>query len=207
MNRKQGIGDSKTHMTVTDYLRKAFQNILIKIASAFLKVGFSANAVTLLGLAGSIIGAVFIAIDKLVVGGTVFVLMCPFDAIDGTMARLSDCQDNVGGLLDSVVDRYVEMVMLLGILTQFISKMDTVGVVMTFLALSGSFLTSYIRARTEGLGENLKEGVMTRIERLFILILSLLFKLPLIGVIIVAALGNFTAIQRFFIAKKKLTKE
>ena len=57
------------------------------------------------------------------------------------------------------------------------------------------------------MGEEIKEGVMTRIERLFILILSLLFKLPLIGVIIVAALGNFTAIQRFFIAKKKLTKE
>jgi len=60
---------------------------------------------------------------------------------------------------------------------------------------------SYIRARAEGLGVEVKIGILTRVERLFILVLSLFFKQPLIGVIIIALLGNFTALQRFWFAQ------
>jgi len=185
-------------MTITDFLRKKFKKVLISLSSFFLKAGLTPNSITLLGLLGNIVAALFISKGKFLMGGIIASIAGTFDAIDGTMARLSGESSKFGCLLDSLIDRYSEMTLLLGILVYFSSKNNSTGIILVYLALCGSFLVSYIRARAGGLGVEVKKGILTRVERLIILILSLFFNQPLIGVLIIALLGNFTALQRLW---------
>jgi len=188
-------------MTITDFLRKKFNKTLVFVSSLFLKTGLTPNFVTLFGLLGNIGAALFIADGKLVIGGVIASLAGMFDAIDGTMARLLGEPSKFGCLFDSLIDRYSEMTLLFGILVYFSSTNNNTGIFLVYLALCGSFLVSYIRARAEGLGVEVKTGILTRVERLFILVLSLYFKQPLIGVLIIALLGNFTALQRLWFVR------
>ncbi|MCD6576747.1 MAG: CDP-alcohol phosphatidyltransferase family protein [Anaerolineaceae bacterium] len=188
-------------MTITDSLRKIFKNILISVSSFFLKVGLTPNFITLMGLFGNIGAALFISKGNFIVGGTIALLVGTFDAVDGTMARLEEQPSKFGSLFDSLIDRYSEMTLLLGILIYFSSVDNSFGIILVYLALCGSFLVSYIRARAEGLGVEVKIGVLTRVERLLVLVISLLFKQPLIGVLIIAVLGNLTAIQRLWFVR------
>ncbi len=89
----------------------------------------------------------------------------------------------------------------MGILVYFSSIDNDIGIILVYLALCGSFLVSYIRARAEGLGFEVKKGILTRVERLLILVICLLFRHPLIGVLIIAVLGNYTALQRLWFAR------
>jgi len=188
-------------MTVTDFLRKKFNKTLVFVSALFLKIGLTPNFVTLLGLLGNIGAALFIANGRHVIGGVIASLSGTFDAVDGTMARLSGEPSKFGCLFDSLIDRYSEMTLLFGILIYFSSTNNNTGIILVYLALCGSFLVSYIRARAEGLGVEVKAGILTRVERLFILVLSLFFNQPLIGVLIIALLGNFTALQRLLFVR------
>lgn len=188
-------------MTITDFLRERFQKILNSISSFFLKAGLTPNLITLLGLLGNIGAALFISKGKFIIGGIVALVVGSFDAIDGTMARLSGEPSRFGCLFDSLIDRYSEMTLLLGILIHFLSVNHNTGIILVYLALCGSFLVSYIRARAEGLGVEVTKGILTRVERLLILVISLLFRQPLMGVLIIALLGNFTALQRLWFVR------
>jgi CDP-diacylglycerol--glycerol-3-phosphate 3-phosphatidyltransferase len=188
-------------MTITDFLRKKFQKILITVSSFLLKVGLTPNLITILGLLGNIGAALFISKGKFIIGGIIALAVGTFDAIDGTMARLSGEPSKFGCLLDSLIDRYSEMTLLLGILVYFSSINDNTGIILVYLALCGSFLVSYIRARAEGLGVEVRKGILTRVERLLILVICLLFRQPLMGVLIIALLGNFTALQRLWFVR------
>jgi len=188
-------------MTVTDFLRKKFNKKVIFVSSLFLKAGLTPNLITLLGLLGNVGAALFISKGKFITGGIIALVVGTFDAIDGTMARLLGKPSNFGCLLDSLIDRYSEMTLLLGILVYFLSINNDTGIILVYLALCGSFLVSYIRARAEGLEVEVKIGILTRVERLIILIISLLFKQPLLGVLIIALLGNFTALQRLWFVR------
>jgi len=188
-------------MTITDFLRKKFQKILITVSSFLLKAGLTPNLITLLGLLGNIGAALFISKGKFIIGGIIALAVGTFDAIDGTMARLSGEPSKFGCLLDSLIDRYSEMTLLLGILVYFSSINNNTGIILVYLALCGSFLVSYIRARAEGLGVEVRKGILTRVERLLILVICLLFRQPLMGVLIIALLGNFTALQRLWFVR------
>ena len=188
-------------MTITDFLRKKFQKILILISSFFLKAGLTPNLITLLGLLGNIGAALFISKGNFIIGGVVALVAGTFDAIDGTMARLSGEPSKFGCFFDSLIDRYSEMTLLLGILVHFSSINNNTGIILVYLALCGSFLVSYIRARAEGLGVEVRKGILTRVERLLILVISLLFRQPLMGVLVIALLANFTALQRVWFVR------
>ena len=188
-------------MTITDFLRKKFQKILLTVSSCLLKIGLMPNLITLLGLLGNIGAALFISKGKFVIGGIIALAMGTFDAIDGTMARLLGEPSKFGCFFDSLIDRYSEMTLLLGIVVYFSSIDNNIGIILVYLALCGSFLVSYIRARAEGLGVEVRKGILTRVERLLILVISLLFRQPLMGVLIIALLGNFTALQRLWFVR------
>jgi CDP-diacylglycerol--glycerol-3-phosphate 3-phosphatidyltransferase len=188
-------------MTITDFMRKNFNKILVSISSFFLRAGLTPNLITLLGLLGNIGAALFISKGEFIIGGIIASVAGTFDAIDGTMARLSGELSKFGCLFDSLIDRYSEMTLLLGILVHFSSINNHTGIILVYLALCGSFLVSYIRARAEGLGVEVKKGILTRVERLLILVISLLFKQPLMGVLIIALLANFTALQRLWFVR------
>jgi len=188
-------------MTITDFLRNKFQKILIPVSSFFLKAGLTPNIITILGLLGNIGAALFISKGKFIIGGIVALVVGTFDAIDGTMARLSGEPSKFGCLFDSLIDRYSEMTLLLGILVHFSSINNNTGIILVYLALCGSFLVSYIRARAEGLGVEVRKGILTRVERLLVLVISLLFRQPLMGVLVIAVLANFTALQRLWFVR------
>ena len=187
------------------FLRKAFRKPLDSIAGFLLKFGVTANFITLLGLVGNVVAAYLVARGHLLAGGLVAAFMAPLDAVDGALARKTGITSKFGAFLDSVVDRYDEMILLAGVLYFFQSQAHTLGVMLTYAALCGSVLVSYTRARAEGLGFSGKAGIFSRIERSIVLILGLVFNQLLISVGIIAILANVTALQRIiFVWKQSL---
>jgi len=140
------------------------------------------------------------------------------DAFDGTMARLRGESSDFGGFVDSVSDRYAEFITFGGLLYYFLSQENYPGVMITFAATAGSVLVSYVKARAEGLNFTAKVGILTRVERYIVLIPLLIFNQPFLAVIVIALLGNITALQRILhvrvqghermrIARENKTKE
>lgn len=183
-------------LTFTDRLRAIFKNILDPIGTFLNRTGLTPNAITLLGLVGTTVGAYIIAQGKMTTGGIVLLLSVLVDALDGTMARLRGESSDFGAFVDSVSDRYAEFITFGGLLYYFLLQENYPGLVVTFLATAGSVLVSYVKARAEGLGFTAKVGILTRVERYLVLIPLLIFNQPFLAVTLIATLGNITAFQR-----------
>lgn len=194
---------TKANFDFEGFLRKSFHAPLDAIAGFLLKLGITANFITLLGLAGNIVAAYLIARGQLLAGGLVAAFMAPLDALDGALARKTGITNKFGAFLDSVVDRYDEMILLAGVLYYFQTQAYTLGVMLTYAAMCGSVLVSYTRARAEGLGFSGKAGLFSRIERSIVLILGLVFNQLLISIGIIGILANVTAVQRIFFVWKQ----
>jgi CDP-diacylglycerol---glycerol-3-phosphate 3-phosphatidyltransferase len=184
--------------TFTDRLRKLFKGILDAIGGFLNGLGLTPNTITLLGLAGTTVGAYFLSQGNMTTGAFVLLAFVLVDAFDGTMARLRGEPSDFGGFVDSVSDRYAELVTFGGLLYFFLSQDDTLGAMVTFAAAAGSVLVSYVKARAEGLGFTAKVGILTRVERYIVLIPLLVFNQPFIAMAAIAILGNITALQRVF---------
>lgn len=184
--------------TLTDKLRIIFKGILDPIAEFLNRSGLTPNAITLLGLAGTIFGAYIISQGKMTLGGFVLLLFVLIDTLDGTMARLRGESTDFGGFVDSVSDRYAEFITFGGLLYYFLSQENDYGVMITFIATAGSVLVSYVKARAEESGFRARVGILTRVERYIVLIPLLIFNQPFLAVALIAVLGNITALQRVF---------
>ena len=166
------------------------------------------NALTWIALTVSIIAAGAIATNKLLIGGFLVLLSGLFDILDGALARLTNQATRFGALLDSTFDRISDAIVFLGLLALYIRSGDTLEVVLIFLALIGALLTSYVRARAEGLGVNCPVGLFTRTERVIILALCLLLN-PLckfsilIALVILIVLGFITVGQRLVYVRQQ----
>jgi len=182
--------------TFTDRLRKIFKGILDPIGAFLNRLGLTPNTITLLGLAGTTIGAYVLSQGRMTTGAIILLASVLVDAFDGTMARLRGEPSDFGGFVDSVSDRYAELVTFGGLLYFFLTKEDYPGVMITFWAAAGSVLVSYVKARAEGLGFTAKVGILTRVERYIVLIPLLVFNQPFAAVILIAVLANMTALQR-----------
>lgn len=184
--------------TLTDYLRLWFKWVLDPLGGFFNRLGLTPNMMTILGLLGNTVGAYYLARGEMLTGGLFVLLMTPIDALDGTMARLRGEPSDFGAFVDSVTDRYSELLIYGGLLYHFLSLGEPVGGLLVFGAASGSVLVSYVKARAEGLGYEAKIGVLTRVERYLVLAPALVFNQVLIGLSIIAVLANFTALQRIW---------
>jgi CDP-diacylglycerol---glycerol-3-phosphate 3-phosphatidyltransferase len=182
--------------TFSDRLRIIFKGILDPIGAFLNRTGLTPNSITLLGLAGTTVGAYLLSQGKMTLGAIVLFLFVIVDAFDGTMARLRGEPSDFGAFVDSVSDRYAEFITFGGLLYYFLTQENYLGVMMTFAATAGSVLVSYVKARAEGLSFTAKVGFLSRVERYIVLIPLLLFNQPFIAVAVIAVLGNFTALQR-----------
>jgi len=198
----QHIAD-KNSMTLTDVLRLRFKGILDPLGAFLNRLGLYPNTVTILGLVGNTIGAYFIATGYITLGGILVLLMGPVDALDGTMARLRGESSRFGAFVDSVTDRYSELVILGGLLLYFISQGNLLACALVYAAAAGSVLVSYVKARAEGLNFQVNIGVMTRVERYLVLAPCLVFGYPMIAMWIIAILANFTAVQRILYVRNQ----
>jgi CDP-diacylglycerol---glycerol-3-phosphate 3-phosphatidyltransferase len=190
--------DSKKPLpsTFTDLMRLRFKKVLDPIANFMNRIGLLPNTMTLLGLVGNIIGAIFLARGQMLVGGSIILLMGPVDALDGTMARLRGMSGKFGAFVDSVADRYSELFIFGGLLYFYTEKGNALGVILVYAAAAGSVLVSYIRARGQSLQWDTKVGILTRMERYLVMVPTLILNIPIYGVAIIAVLSNVTALQR-----------
>jgi len=186
----------KEVITLTDQARVAFKGILDPLATLLNRLGLMPNTVTILGLLGNVIGAYLIARGYLTVGGIVVLLMGPVDALDGTMARLRGMAGNFGAFVDSVTDRYSELVIFTGLLYYFVQQGNQTAILLVFASAAGSVLVSYIRSRGQSLGWDTKVGILTRMERYLVLAPAIILNYPVVGLWIIAVFSNLTAIQR-----------
>lgn len=172
-------------------LRDALQQGIYAVINPFvrllIKIGVTPNVVTTIGLLGNIAAAaVFVvaAIEATRTGiadyylvtlaGALIICFSLFDMLDGQVARLGGMSSTFGAMYDSVLDRYCELFTLGGIAYYFIGCGSFAGALVTFLALVGSIMVSYVRARAEGLDIECKIGFMQRPERVVVTSLSTL---------------------------------
>lgn len=160
-------------------IRVVLQQLIYKIINPFvkflIKIGFTPNAVTTTGLILNIGVAIIFIIgaeegnrgDLSYVGwaGGLILFAGLFDMLDGQVARLGNMSSTFGALYDSVLDRYSELIMFLGICYYLIGHHYFLSSLFAFIALIGSMMVSYVRARAEGLGIECKGGLMQRPER------------------------------------------
>ena len=184
--------------TLTDYLRLWFKWFLDPLGGFFNRLGITPNMMTMLGLLGNTVGAFYLARGEMLTGGLLVLLMTPIDALDGTMARLRGESSDFGAFVDSVTDRYSELIIYGGLLYHFLRLGDPLGGLLVFGAAAGSVLVSYVKARAEGLGYQAKVGILTRVERYLVLAPSLVFNQLFIGLTIIAVFANITALQRIW---------
>lgn len=194
---------NKQPTTFSDFLRVRFKGVLDPIAAFLNKLGFLPNVVTVSGLIGNAVGAYFLATGRIQLGGILVLLMGPIDALDGTMARLRGESSRLGAFVDSVTDRYSELVILGGLLVHYLLLQNWLACGLVYLAAAGSVLVSYVKARAESLGFEVKIGILTRVERYLVLAPCLVFNQPMIALWILAVLANFTAVQRIWYVRKQ----
>lgn len=190
--------ENKKKITFTDQMRVRFRGILDPVGGFLNRLGLMPNTMTILGLVGNTVGAVLLAQGNMRIGGLIILAMGPVDALDGTMARLRGEPSEFGAFVDSVTDRYSELVIFGGILFYYIQQGDWVMALVTYVAAGGSVLVSYVRARAASLGYGTKVGVLTRMERYLVLAPSLVLNIPWVGLWIIAILANITALQRIW---------
>jgi CDP-diacylglycerol--glycerol-3-phosphate 3-phosphatidyltransferase len=200
------IAGQKQPLTLTDFLRSRFKGVLDPIALFLNRIGLMPNTMTVLGLAGNTLGAYFLARGQMTLGGILILLMGPIDALDGTMARLRGEPTDFGAFVDSVTDRYSELVIFGGLLYFYLQQDNWLMVVLAYLAAAGSVLVSYTRARAQSLGVETKVGILTRVERYLVLAPALIFNIPHIALWILAVLANLTALQRILDVRRKARK-
>ena len=179
-------------------LQNKFLRLLDPLVRALAKRKIHPNSLTLAGFVITCMAAVALSKGSLRTGGLLILLGGLCDTLDGNLARSTDKTTRFGALLDSVMDRYSEFVMFLGIAAYFIILKNDFILVVTFIALCGSIMVSYTRARAESLGFESKAGMTQRAERIVFLgfgalIHPMVFKL---SIWLVAILSNITALQR-----------
>jgi len=200
---EKSANSTSSKKTFSDYLRLWFKWVLDPLGRFFNSLGLTPNTMTMLGLIGNSFGAYFLARGDMLTGGILVLLMTPIDALDGTMARLRGESSDFGAFVDSVSDRYAELIIYGGLLYHFLSLGEPLGGMLVFGAAAGSVLVSYVKARAEGLGYEAKVGLLTRVERYLVLAPALVFNQLIIGLAIIALFANITALQRIWYVRRQ----
>ncbi len=171
------------------------------------------NAISVAGLVGNLIAAVLILEHHFVLAGVAFIVGSLCDMFDGRYSRMSGKGTPFGAFLDSTLDRVEEGVVLAAVAAWFAQEGNDLAVGMTVIAVVGSYMVSYTRARAEALGVGGKVGIASRAVRVVILSAGLVFAagelipdLDLLepAIYVMAALTVFTAVQRVLHVRRQL---
>lgn len=193
--------DRMRRITFTDRVRKVSNIVVLPIAQQLKDWGVYPNLLTIGGVVLVAIGAIMLVQRQFVIAGIIFLMGFPLDALDGATARAYGENRPFGAFLDSVLDRYSDALIMGGFAMYYANENNTWMVLASIVALHGSLAVSYARARAEGLGLECKEGWLTRLERLVIIITALFLsiidiRLTAVGIILLAIGTQITAFQR-----------
>ena len=184
---------------VTNWARKWGATVIQPIALFLARLGLTPNTITVLGFLMTAAVAVVLATGRTQLAGVLLIGTLAFDAVDGTLARLMGTTSRFGAFLDSTLDRWAEVVIYAALVWVFLKSGQDNGVLLAVAALATSLMVSYTRARAEGAGFQCKEGLLTRFERIVILIAGLIFNQVIWALAIIAILAGFTAVQRIWV--------
>ncbi|MDE6631563.1 MAG: CDP-alcohol phosphatidyltransferase family protein [Muribaculaceae bacterium] len=217
--------------SMRDSLQQGIYVVINPFVRLLLRIGVTPNIITFIGFLGNLAAAIVIGLGAyssqgsnlewscLTWGGGLIIGFSLFDMLDGQAARLGGLASTFGAFFDSVLDRYCEFVTVGAVCYMFLCQGWNVAALLTFLALMGSLLVSYTRARGEGLGVVCKIGFMQRPERVVVTALSLLAAgicgqagvssfdplwIVAVAMGIMALFTNLTAIARIQYMKKHL---
>ncbi|HEU0003724.1 MAG TPA: CDP-alcohol phosphatidyltransferase family protein [Ktedonobacteraceae bacterium] len=172
------------------------------------RLGITPNTLTIVGLVLSMVTAVVIAQGYLLVGGLLVLFAGIFDMFDGALARARNAPSIFGAFLDSTFDRYSESIILFGLFWYALQARTLHENLWPFqheqfwmlssiyIAVVGSLMVSYAKARAEGLGLECKTGLLARPERVVILAIGLITGTVIWAVLLLAIFSNFTAVER-----------
>ncbi len=158
----------------------------------------SPDWVTAIGLVLTAGVALLAALGEIQWAGAAYIVAAVFDALDGTVARVSGKVSRFGAFLDSTIDRLEESLVFLGLIIFYARAGGVWEIPMLLVVTVASLMVSYTRARAEGLGVACKVGMMTRPIRVAIVIAGMILNQVFIAVVIVAATSLFTTFQRVF---------
>ncbi len=168
------------------------------------RIGIPASAITVSGLVFAGVAAYFAYLGIFWAAGIIAAFSSVYDLLDGAVARMSGSVSKKGALLDSVIDRIQEGVILIGLLLYYdLQDPQPIGTILVFIAFFGSVMVSYVRARAEGLGvSDTTAGLLTRPERAVIMVVALITGYPIVGLWILAIGTPISAIWRLWAAWK-----
>jgi CDP-diacylglycerol--glycerol-3-phosphate 3-phosphatidyltransferase len=186
-------------MTISNDSRARIKKVFEPIALGMGRLGLTPDALTLIGFAITVVGAVLVAQQQWLPGGIVIFLGGAFDMFDGTLARATGRVSNLGAFMDSVFDRWGEAIVYVGIVIGASRANFELGAWLGAAALASAFMVSYVRAKSEGLGFTegtgmAAIGVMPREVRLVVLTLGLVGAALLGGVMPVEMMGENTGL-------------
>ena len=182
--------------------RAAPRSLVEPVALGLARLGLTPNAVTALGFLGNAGAAVLVGQGHFLWGGILLLAAGAMDILDGALARATARATPFGALFDSVVDRLSEAAVFLGLLVFYQGRSRELTVLI-YVAATGSFLVSYLRARAEGIGLELREGLFTRAERVTLLALGLIIDQVRVVLWLLAVLSLLTALQRLLLARRR----
>ena len=189
-------------------IQQRARHLVTLLIKPLARLGVTPNTLTAIGLLLSILAAVVIAQGFLAAGGLLVLFAGIFDMFDGAMARVRHAATTYGAFFDSTLDRYSESIILLGLLLYALQRPDLHDamwpfaneqhwmIILIFIAVVGSLMVSYTKARAEGLGLECKTGLLARPERVVILAIGLLSGTTILAVFLLAILSQVTAIER-----------
>ncbi|MCX6596214.1 MAG: CDP-alcohol phosphatidyltransferase family protein [Acidobacteria bacterium] len=183
-------------MTLTKAIGEGCNAIIRLIVRGLALARIHPNALTFIGLLINIWAAVLLAGGSFRWAGAVIIGAGIFDMVDGRVARETNQVTSFGGFFDSVIDRYSDLALLMGLLVYYASINRNFYVVLTAVVMTASVMTSYTRARAENTIPTCKVGFLERPERVVLLIIGALFDRMAPVLWVIAILGNLTVIHR-----------
>jgi CDP-diacylglycerol--glycerol-3-phosphate 3-phosphatidyltransferase len=196
-------------MTKLASIRKTLAKYITEpIVSLVAKTPLTPNVITLIGFIITIGAGALVVTEHFLAAGIIVLVAGLFDMLDGALARMTNKTTRFGAILDSTLDRISEAILLITLLAVFARSGLATESILSGVALVGSLLVSYIRARMEGLGVECKAGLFTRPERVIILALGLMLSqfanALLITLSVLTFFSWFTVIERMVFAWNKL---
>jgi CDP-diacylglycerol--glycerol-3-phosphate 3-phosphatidyltransferase len=189
-------GPFREVLVIARALKPRVLSLLGPLTRLLVRAGIGPNTLTFVGFTVSCLAGVLYAVGPLHWAALTFLLAGLFDILDGAVAREGNRASRFGAFLDSNVDRFAEIVVFVGILWR--CQDEPLTLVAVLLAITGSLMGSYTKARAEGLGEGVDGGLLQRPERIVLLALGSFFgEIGLrVTIWVLAGLTNATSVQR-----------
>ncbi|MBW1839664.1 MAG: CDP-alcohol phosphatidyltransferase family protein [Deltaproteobacteria bacterium] len=186
--------------------REKFQNLSIKIGIVFSKFGLSPNQWTMISIIPVLIAVYFLYYQDFITAAFLFIVSSFIDLIDGSVARVTGRVSRLGAYLDTVVDRYVEGIIIIGLVFVPLPPFLIDAKVWLMMFFFGGIMTTYVKAAAkekELISRELKGGLLERAERLIILFVGILLAsvdmmFLTYVLVLLAILTNISAIQRLY---------